>query len=364
MKSFRRFPLCLLVLAAIAQTVPTVRAAGLVPPEQQRVTELRNRLCKEKDLSCAYVNSVFADSRLKIYEPPKPTAPAPPTAVPKEYQRNPYLTTRFGLLTPESLERCRSVIQAHELTFQAAYEIYGVPKEVICGHMRIETDFGIPTRLSPNPFGSLPAVNRLVTLYVRRPTQKQTTSSFARRQEFAVRELADLLRAGEKQGWDLFEIPGSPTGAIGLGQFEPSSFNVAVDGDGDGKIDLFDCDDAILSIAHYLVTRGFDRNPEHQKRAIYAYYGGNYNEDPNKFYMNAVLKYADGVRSYLKDHPVESELTSLPQPITRTECGCSARRRPSPSGSERRRRKLTQHRHSILIFDRASAHPRRRVPFL
>ena len=315
MKSLRRFALYLLVLVGSTQAVPTLKAAVPVPLEEQRKTELRNRLCKEKDLSCAYVQSIFADPRLRIYEPPKPTAPPPPaTAAPRERQRNPYLTERFGLLTPESLERCRSVIQAHEFTFDAAYEIYGVPKEVICGHMRIETDFGIPTKLSPNPFGSLPAINRLVTLYVRRPTQKQTTSSFARRQAFAVRELTDLLRASEKQGWDLFEIPGSPTGAIGLGQFEPSSFNVAVDGDGDGKIDLFDRDDAILSIAHYLVTRGFDRNPEHQKRAIYAYYGGNYNTDPNKFYMKAVLKYADEVRSYLKDHPVDSELTFL-QPI-------------------------------------------------
>jgi membrane-bound lytic murein transglycosylase B len=316
MKSRPRFLLSLLVVGVLTQAVPTLRAAGPVPLEEQRKTELRNRLCKQKDLSCTYVDSVFADPRLKIYEPPKPTAPPPPqTAAPRERQRNPYLTDRFGLLTPESLERCRSVIQEHGLTFEAAYDIYGVPKEVICGHMRIETDFGIPTKLSPNPFGSLPAINRLVTLYVRRPTQKQTTSSFARRQVFALRELTDLLQAAEKQGWDLFDIPGSPTGAIGLGQFEPSSFSVAVDGDGDGKIDLFDRDDAILSIAHYLVTRGFDGNPEHQKRAIYSYYGGHYATDPNKFYMKAVLKYADEVRSYLKDHPVDSELAFLRQPI-------------------------------------------------
>jgi membrane-bound lytic murein transglycosylase B len=314
MNSFLRLPLYLLVLGASTQAVPVLRAAVPVPVEEQRKTDLRNHLCRQKDLSCAYVDSVLADPRLQIYEPPKPAPPSP--TPPRERQRNPYLTTRFGLLTPESLERCRSVIQEHAFTFQAAQEIYGVPKEVICGHMRIETNFGMPTRLSPNPLGSLPAVNRLVTLYVRKSTQKQTAASFARRQAFALRELADLLRAAHSQGWDLFEIPGSLTGAIGLGQFEPSSFQVAVDGNGDGKIDLFDRDDAILSIAHYLVTRGFDRNPEHQKRAIYAYYGGHYNTDPNKFYMKAVLLYADQVRSYLNDHPVESEATFLLQPVS------------------------------------------------
>ena len=39
--------------------------------------------------------------------------------------------------------------------------------------------------------------------------------------------------------------------------------------------------------------------------AIYAYYGGHYNQDPNKYYMKAVLRYASEVCAYLKDHPVE-----------------------------------------------------------
>ena len=47
-------------------------------------------------------------------------------------------------------------------------------------------------------------------------------------------------------------MPGSSTGAIGLLQFEPSNFYIAVDGDGDGKIDLFDPADAIMSLAHFL----------------------------------------------------------------------------------------------------------------
>jgi membrane-bound lytic murein transglycosylase B len=314
MKSLLRLLLCVLAFGGLTQAALAATGSGAIALETQRAHELRNRLCRQHGLSCAYVDSVFGDPRLQIYEPPQPApAPPPPSTAPREHERNPYFTTRFGLLTPESLERCRSVVQAHFLAFEAAYTIYGVPKEVICGHMRIETNFGMPTKLSPNPFGSKPAINRLVTMYVRRPTQK--SASFARRQAFAVRELTELLRAAEIQGWDLFEIPGSPTGAIGLGQFEPTSFSVAVDGDGDGKIDLFDRDDAILSIAHYLVSRGFDRIPEHQKRAIYSYYGGHYNTDPNKFYMKAVLKYADAVRAYLKANPVESEPAFLQQPI-------------------------------------------------
>jgi membrane-bound lytic murein transglycosylase B len=202
------------------------------------------------------------------------------------------------------------------VAFDAAFQIYGVPKEVICGHLRIETDFGIPTKLSPYPLGTTPAIDRLVTLYVRRPSRKQPRNRFVKRQAFALVELKDLLQAASKFGWDLFQVPGSPTGAIGLVQFEPSSFKLAVDGDGDGKIDLFDPEDAILSVAHYLVTRGWDDQPQHQQRAIYAYYGGHYEADTNKYYMKAVLKYANETSNYLKDHPVATPPKSFPELLT------------------------------------------------
>jgi membrane-bound lytic murein transglycosylase B len=58
-------------------------------------------------------------------------------------------------------------------------------------------------------------------------------------------------------------ILGSSTGAIGLVQFEPSVFNAAVDGKGDGKIDLFDPEDAILSVAQdHLVEPGIGFMPD------------------------------------------------------------------------------------------------------
>ncbi len=283
--------------------------------EEQRKAELQNRLCADSELSCAYVIALLNDPRLTIYHPPEP-APAPSVPALKEHERNPYFTERFGLLTSESLERCKDFIEAHLSAFDAAFQIYGVPKEVICGHLRIETDFGIPTRLSPHPLGKIPAINWLVTLYVRNPSRKMTRKHFVQRQTFALVELEDLLNAASKFGWDLFEIPGSPTGAIGLPQFEPSSFKFAVDGDGDGKIDLFDPEDAILSVAHFLVTRGWDDQPQHQLRAIYSYYGGHYETDKNKYYMKAVLKYADETSNYLKIHPIETPATSLSESLT------------------------------------------------
>src|SRR5229473_6678419 len=183
MKRTLVFALCVISLGAIA-TAATTKPAGLTAEEDLRKAELQNRLCADRELSCAYVTALLNDPRLTIHSPPEPEV-SPRATAPKEYERNPYFTRRFGLLTSESLERCKEFIQAHLLAFDAAYQIYGVPREVICGHLRIETDFGIPTKLSPHPLGTVPAIDRLVTLYVRRPTHQQPRDRFARRQAFA-----------------------------------------------------------------------------------------------------------------------------------------------------------------------------------
>src|ERR1700722_9555590 len=259
--------------------------------EEQREAKLEKTLCADKDLNCEYVRSLFDEPRFQLYTPP-PSTPPPQRSGPKDRERNPYLTARFGLLTPESLERCRSFINQYNSVFDAALKTYGVPEGIICGHLRIETNFGTPTSLTRYPLGTAPAFNRLVTLYVRQTTRK--------RQKFAVNQLRDLIEAAVKNNWDLFDIPGSSTGAIGLLQFEPSNFYIAVDGDGDGKIDLFDPPDAIMSLAHFLQMHGYDDNPKHQQKAIYSYYG----KDPHKYYMKAVLTYAAAETSYLEQSPV------------------------------------------------------------
>src|SRR4029077_16771645 len=227
MKRLLAIGLCFGVLG-VAAAGATPNPAGLSREEKRRMTELQERLCAVRGLSCAYVLAVFADSRLEIHYP---SAPQHQESNPsqRERERNPFLATRFGLLTGESLERCRGFLKLHAAAFDAAYKTYGVPPKVICGILRIETNFGMPTKLSPNPVGTIPAINRLVTLYVRWPPSERSVRHFARRQEFALNELKDLLVAGCRFGWDLFQIPGSPTGAIGLAQFEPSSLNVAVD---------------------------------------------------------------------------------------------------------------------------------------
>src|SRR5215469_4764427 len=107
--------LCLASLGATA-TAASPSAAGLTPAEERRKGQLQDRLCAIKELSCAYVIALFADPRLKVYHPPKPERKTS-TSLQRERERNPFLRARFGLLTAESLERCRGFLQAHALAF-------------------------------------------------------------------------------------------------------------------------------------------------------------------------------------------------------------------------------------------------------
>src|SRR5260370_9780663 len=120
-----------LILCILSVCILSVHGAGvyaaadspdkLTPQEAERLNSLRKRLCSSKQLSCDYVDSIFEDARLTIYEPPAPSVSQGPSE--PQRQANPYLTARFGLLTTESLERCRSFIQAHTLAFDAAEHI-------------------------------------------------------------------------------------------------------------------------------------------------------------------------------------------------------------------------------------------------
>jgi membrane-bound lytic murein transglycosylase B len=85
---------------------------------------------------------------------------------------------------------------------------------------------------------------------------------FPKRAPFFAGELAQLfaLKKEEPQ-LDLLALKGSYAGAMGMGQFMPSSYRLwAKDGDGDGRRDLIDHrPDVFASIANYFVIHGWQR---------------------------------------------------------------------------------------------------------
>ena len=121
----------------------------------------------------------------------------------------------------------------------------GVPAEYIVAIIGVETSYGRVT-------GSYRVLDALYTL----------AFGFPKRAPFFAGELAQLFAlAQEEPQLDITALKGSYAGAMGMGQFMPSSYRLwAKDGDGDGRRDLLThTPDVFASIANYFVVHGWER---------------------------------------------------------------------------------------------------------
>jgi len=144
-------------------------------------------------------------------------------------------------ITPAQLARGTAFWQRHENTLQRAAAKYGVPPEYIVAIIGIETRWG-------GYLGKHRIIDALSTL----------AFDYPRRSDYFTGELEQFLLMAEDQGFDPFQPVGSFAGAMGLGQFMPSSWrDYAVDFDGDGRRNLWDAEDAIGSVANYFNRHGW-----------------------------------------------------------------------------------------------------------
>jgi hypothetical protein len=188
-----------------------------------------------------------------------------------------YFDPDCGILIPRSLQRGADFIAKYKESFDKAYDKYGVEAAVIAAILRVETNFG-------SYIGRYPVLIALYTRYILTPS----------RRNMALEQIEFFLRLSKMNGWDPFEVRGSSWGAIGMPQFMPFSYwYYGVDGNGDGKVDLFDVEDAIHSAARYLAEHGWSDKATDQRNALWAY-----NRD--KTYVNAVLAYAMAIKNMIR----------------------------------------------------------------
>ena len=130
----------------------------------------------------------------------------------------------------------------HKETFQRAERELGVPAEIILAIMGVETYYGRIT-------GSYRVMDALSTL----------AFDYPKRATFFTKELKNYLLLSREQGVDPLAMKGSYAGAMGYGQFMPSSYRAyAIDFDDDGKIDIWNNPvDAIGSVANYFKEHGW-----------------------------------------------------------------------------------------------------------
>jgi len=154
----------------------------------------------------------------------------------------PWYEYRKIFLTPKRIEGGVKFWKENVDILERAAQQYSVDPAVIVAIIGVETRYGANT-------GSYRVIDALSTLAFAYPP----------RSKFFRSELEQFLILAHEEDVDTRTAKGSYAGAMGYGQFIPSSYrNYAVDFNGDGKRDLWDSrDDIIGSVANYFHRHGW-----------------------------------------------------------------------------------------------------------
>ena len=133
----------------------------------------------------------------------------------------------------------------HIATLEQVSKDSGVPIEIIVAIIGVETNYG-------GNMGSYRVLDALYTL----------AFDYPKRSPFFTKELEKFLVLTEKENISATETKGSYAGAMGFGQFMPSSYLMySLDHDKDGSRDLLNnLGDAIASVANYFKAHGWKKD--------------------------------------------------------------------------------------------------------
>jgi membrane-bound lytic murein transglycosylase B len=193
-------------------------------------------------LSREYLNGLFSQVKRKQWTLDylaKESGPAAATPRPGAWTRY-----RSKFLTEQHISGGAAFWQQNAKTLQSASQRFGVPPEYIIGIIGVETQFG-------RNVGTHRVIDALTTL----------AFDYPRRADYFRDELEKFLVMAGREQIDPSKPVGSYAGAMGLGQFMPSSFlNWAIDFDQNRRCDLWEPKDAIGSVANYFSKHGWQRD--------------------------------------------------------------------------------------------------------
>lgn len=177
------------------------------------------------------------DSVLRLMDNQAPTTSVKPPSDPN----GAWLRYRKKFITPDNVQNGVVFWNQYEDALNRAWQVYGVPPEIIVGIIGVETRWG-------RVMGKTRILDALATL----------SFNYPRRAEYFSGELETFLLMARDEQDDPLNLKGSFAGAMGYGQFMPSSYKqYAVDFSGDGHINLWDPVDAIGSVANYFKAHGW-----------------------------------------------------------------------------------------------------------
>lgn len=146
-------------------------------------------------------------------------------------------------VTSSRISQGRKLLKTHRPLLEQLSREYGVPPQYLLSFWGMETNFG-------SYLGKMSTIDALATL-----------ACDQRRSAFFTEELFLALDVADQHQLEFSKMQGSWAGAVGHTQFMPSAYHrFGIDGDGDGKVDLWNSiPDALASAANYLSKLGWER---------------------------------------------------------------------------------------------------------
>jgi membrane-bound lytic murein transglycosylase B len=227
-----RFTAIVLCLAFVLASPFSISQSTYV--ERAEVKVFVDHMVKKHNFDEQQLNSWLASAQRKQSILDAISRPAEKTKPWKDYRKI--------FITSDRINKGVTFWQNHKKILDEVSSKYGVDPEIIVAILGVETRYGDIT-------GSYRVIDALATLGFDYPP----------RASFFKKQLEEFFLLSREQNQNPLSLKGSYAGAMGYGQFIPSSYrHYAVDHDGDGFADIWNNPtDAIASVANYFREHGW-----------------------------------------------------------------------------------------------------------
>jgi membrane-bound lytic murein transglycosylase B len=206
-------------------------------------------------------------------------------------------------LTDSKLRLACDFIAAHQMALSSAAQQFRIPQEAMAAILLVETQYG-------KILGTARVINRLSRVAsVRAPdileynvkkllredptaTREQVYARAQYLEDTFYPEVLALFTMNRSRHLEILNLTGSTAGAYGIPQFLPTSaLKFGIDGNKNGRISLFEIEDALYSAAHFLSHYGWTTQATEAERRQAIW---NYNRSTP--YIDTVISIADTLK--------------------------------------------------------------------